>query len=68
MKYLEANVRSGNAGAYEWLWYPSMDGVRRDSAFSALVQRLGLIHYWKSTHTKPDVCSDKNPPPFCGMI
>ena len=68
IKYVEADARNGNAGAYEWLWYPSMEGVRRDPAFPALVQRLNLIHYWKTTHTKPDVCSDKAPPPFCGMI
>jgi len=68
MKYLEADVRRGRAGAYEWLWYPTMDGVRRDPSFPALLQRLGLIHYWKTTHTRPDVCADKNAPPFCGML
>jgi hypothetical protein len=45
-----------------------MDGVRRDPSFPALLQRLGLIHYWKTTHTKPDVCADKSPPPFCWTI
>jgi hypothetical protein len=33
-----------------------------------LAQQAGLIAYWKTTHTKPDVCSDKDPPPFCRMI
>ena len=68
MKYLEGNVHRGYWGALEWMWYPSMDGVRRDPAFAGLLQRLGLIHYWKTTHTRPDVCTDKNPPPFCSII
>lgn len=68
MKYLERNVQTGNASAREWLWYPTMDGVRRDPAFPALLQRIGLMHYWKATHTKPDACSDRNSPPFCSML
>ena len=55
-------------GARAWLFLPSMDAARRDPAFPALVERLGLMKYWKTTHTKPDVCSDKTPPPFCRMI
>lgn len=68
MKNVEANVRRGYSAGREWLWYPSMDGVRRDPTFPALLQRLGLIHYWKATHTKPDVCTRNGPPPFCAMI
>ena len=51
-----------------WLWYPSMAGAIRDPSFPGVAQRLGLMRYWKTTHTKPDVCTDKSPPPFCGMI
>ncbi len=51
-----------------FLWYPSMRGVISDPSFPAVARRMGLMTYWKSTHTKPDVCSDKNPPPFCRMI
>lgn len=51
-----------------WLWYPSMASAIRDPSFPAVAKRLGLMHYWKVTHTKPDVCSGKDPPPFCSMI
>ena len=51
-----------------WLWYPSMAGALRDPSFPGVAQRLGLMRYWKTTHTKPDVCSAKDPPPFCRMI
>jgi tetratricopeptide (TPR) repeat protein len=50
------------------LWYPSMRGVLSDPDFPALAQRLGLMRYWKTTHIKPDVCSEKGAPPFCRMI
>jgi tetratricopeptide (TPR) repeat protein len=62
---------AGLNSRYEWsslLWYPSMRGVLNEPAFPALAQRLGLMRYWKTSHTKPDVCSTKDPPPFCRMI
>jgi hypothetical protein len=62
---------AGLNSRYEWtslLWYPSMRGVLDEPAFPALAQRLGLMKYWRTSHTKPDVCSTKDPPPFCRMI
>lgn len=56
---------------WDWpslLWYPSMRGVLNDPAMPGLLQRLGLIKYWKTTHTKPDVCAARATPPFCRMI
>ncbi len=61
----------GISSRYEWpslLWYPSMREVLNESAFPALAERLGLMDYWRKTHTKPDVCATKGPPPFCPMI
>jgi tetratricopeptide (TPR) repeat protein len=51
-----------------WLWYPNMAGAIRDPSFPGVAQRLGLMRYWKTTHTRPDVCTAKDPPPFCRMI
>ena len=51
-----------------WLFLPAMRPVLDDAAFPAVAQQLGLIRYWKTTHTKPDVCTAKGPPPFCRMI
>jgi len=45
-----------------------MRGALNDATFPALAQRLGLMHYWRATHTKPDVCGTSAPPPFCRMI
>jgi tetratricopeptide (TPR) repeat protein len=50
------------------LWRRSMRGVLGDPGFPAVAKQLGLMRYWKATHTKPDICSEKAPPPFCRMI
>jgi len=52
-----------------WLfWNRSMRAVREDPEFPAVVKQLGLMRYWKATHTKPDVCQSNNAPAFCRMI
>jgi TolB-like protein/Tfp pilus assembly protein PilF len=51
-----------------WLYYPIARGVLSDPGFPAFANKIGLMRYWKTTHTKPDVCSAAGPPPFCAMI
>jgi tetratricopeptide (TPR) repeat protein len=55
-------------GARSWLFTPMLAGALRDPSFPAAAEQLGLMKYWRATHTKPDVCSAKTPPPFCRMI
>jgi tetratricopeptide (TPR) repeat protein len=55
-------------GARGWLFTPPLAGALRDPSFPAAAERLGLINYWRTTHTKPDVCRSKGPPPFCKLI
>ena len=49
-------------------WYRNMRATLRDPGFPLQAERLGLMKYWKATHTRPDVCNEKAPPPFCRMI
>lgn len=49
-------------------WYRSMRGALDDPGFPAVATKLGLFKYWTTTHTKPDVCTEKAPPQFCQMI
>ncbi|MBB5707651.1 winged helix-turn-helix domain-containing protein [Sphingopyxis panaciterrulae] len=52
-----------------WLfWRRSMRGVLSEPDFPTVANQLGLMTYWKTTRIKPDICSTKSPPPFCGMI
>jgi tetratricopeptide (TPR) repeat protein len=50
------------------LWDPSMRATLEDPGFPALATELRLMNYWTQTGTKPDVCSEESPPPFCKMI
>ena len=57
------------AGDRPWLfWRRSMRGVLSDPGFPAVAKKLGLLDYWKGSRTRPDVCSTRDPPPFCRMI
>ena len=49
-------------------WYRDMRVTLSDPGFPAVAAQLGLMNYWKTTHTRPDVCNEKNSPPFCRMI
>ncbi len=49
-------------------WYPEMRATLVDPGFPALAKQLGLVDYWTKTHTRPDVCAERAPPPFCRMI
>jgi tetratricopeptide (TPR) repeat protein len=49
-------------------WDHSMRATLGDPGFPAVATQLGLLHYWKTTRTKPDVCNEESPPPFCKMI
>ena len=66
-----AVFEKGIGSRWDWpslLWYPSMRDVLNDPTIPGVLERLGLMRYWKVTHTKPDVCAAKDPPPFCRMI
>jgi tetratricopeptide (TPR) repeat protein len=49
-------------------WDPSLRGALADPDFPVVARQLGLMNYWTTTRTKPDVCNEKAPPPFCRMI
>ena len=68
LKVIETGTETGTRPWRAYLFYPPLAGARRDPGFPAVAERLGLIRYWKTTHTKPDVCSENAPPPFCSLI
>lgn len=49
-------------------WYRNMRATLNDPGFPRLADQVGLIAYWKTTRTKPDVCGEAAPPPFCQLI
>jgi hypothetical protein len=49
-------------------WYRDMRATLDDPGFPAIAAQFGLIDYWKTTHTRPDVCNEKDAPAFCRAI
>jgi tetratricopeptide (TPR) repeat protein len=49
-------------------WDRSMRGALADPGFPEVARQLGLLNYWTTTHTRPDVCGEEAPPPFCQVI
>lgn len=49
-------------------WHPRMRATLSDPGFPAVAEKVGLMKYWKKTRTRPDVCKEAAPPPFCRMI
>lgn len=47
------------------LYYPEMAGVRADPRFWPLVNRIGLVDYWRRSNHWPDFCSDRSLPYDC---
>jgi len=57
------------AAGKPWLfWRRSMRGVLDEPAFPAVAERLGLMTYWKTSRTRPDICLTRGAPAFCRMI
>jgi tetratricopeptide (TPR) repeat protein len=65
---IAARRADGEFSGPSLFWFPGMRGALSDPAFPALAAKLGLMKYWKTTRTRPDVCNEKAPPPFCRMI
>ena len=42
--------------------------MRRDPRFMPLVQRLGLVDYWRSSGHWPDFCSEPGLPYDCKAV
>jgi tetratricopeptide (TPR) repeat protein len=58
----------GRFDALALLFMPAMRGALDDPAFPAYAERLGLMRYWKASHSQPDICSTSSAPAFCRMI
>ena len=68
LQIVEAKAINEHFSAASWLWYSSMHGALHDPAAAGLVERIGLMKYWRASHTKPDVCAAQDQPTFCRTI
>lgn len=68
VRAIEAGIKAQRSSWRGLLFYPPLAGARSDPAFQTVAQRMGQMTYWKTTHTKPDVCLVNDAPPFCRSI
>ena len=55
-------------GAASALFMPRERALRHDPRYAAILQRSGHMDYWRSSHTRPDLCGDPDPPAFCATL
>lgn len=68
MQAVARRIAAHGAFPASWMFLPAARGVLDDPAFPRFAQKIGLMTYWKTTHTRPDVCSSANAPAFCRML
>jgi hypothetical protein len=44
------------------LFWPQTAPLRADPRFRGLVEKLGLLAYWKAAHVRPDFCATEQAP------
>jgi hypothetical protein len=58
-----SNLRSG----HQTLFWPTSRAMRADPRFLPLVEKLGMMDYWRTTRSQPDVC-ETEAAPFCAAL
>lgn len=51
----------------EVLFEPNLAAARSEPGYAELVRTLGLIGYWRSAPSPPDICRGVAPPRFCSL-
>lgn len=51
----------------EVLFEPNLAAARTEPGYAQLVRNLGLIGYWRSARSLPDICRDAARPAFCSL-
>lgn len=61
-------VQREGSRALPVLFEPSLAAARRSPQFTQIVQRFGLVDYWRKSRRKPDFCKEASPPQLCGQL
>jgi tetratricopeptide (TPR) repeat protein len=65
LKAAEDLVRDRGLLDAEVLFEPNMAAARTEPAYAKLLRNLGLIGYWRSAPSQPDICRGGARPSFC---
>jgi hypothetical protein len=58
-------IRSRGPALTDVLFEPNLAAARLRPGYAALVERLGLAPYWRSSGHLPDICQGSGAPAFC---
>ncbi len=64
---INTSARAISKAGLEALFWPTSSAMRADQRFLPLVEKLGLMDYWRATRTHPDVCETESAP-FCSAL
>jgi len=60
-------VRSRGLFDVEVLFEPNMAAASAEPGYAEFVSKLGLVSYWRSASSPPDICRDAPKPRFCSL-
>jgi hypothetical protein len=60
-------VRSRGLFDVEVLFEPNMAAASAEPGYAEFVSKLGLVSYWRSASSPPDICRDAAKPRFCSL-
>jgi hypothetical protein len=60
-------VRTRGLFDAEVLFEPNMAAARSEPGYAVLVGKLGLLGYWRSSPSPPDICRGPARPRFCTL-
>ena len=60
-------VRTRGLFDAEVLFEPNLAAASSEPGYAELVRKLGLVGYWRSAPSPPDVCRDAAKPSFCSL-
>lgn len=63
-----ALIRRGGPRGLAVLFVPGLADARRIPQFAQLVQRIGLVGYWRQSKHPPDFCKEASPPGLCAKL
>jgi tetratricopeptide (TPR) repeat protein len=61
------NPTTARTGTFQVLFWPTSRAMRADPRFLPLVEKLGLMGYWRATKSQPDICETETAP-FCAAL
>jgi hypothetical protein len=64
-----ASTLGSRGSPYQYILFdPPLAAARRTPEFALLVERIGLVRYWRQSRHAPDFCRERNAPPLCRTL